>query len=54
MVFGAGVVSFGEEGRESLSDMGRMMSHYADIVVIRYPNAGSVDAFSKYATIPII
>jgi aspartate carbamoyltransferase catalytic subunit len=39
---------------ESLSDMGRMMSHYADIVVIRHPDIGSVDSFSKYATIPII
>lgn len=48
-----GLSSSAKKG-ESLSDMGRIMSHYADIVVIRHPDSGSVDAFSKYATIPII
>lgn len=39
---------------ESLSDMGRMVSNYCDIVVMRHPKIGSVAEFSKYATVPVI
>ena len=39
---------------ESLADMGRMMSYYADAIVIRHPVAGSVDSFASYASVPVI
>jgi aspartate carbamoyltransferase catalytic subunit len=39
---------------ETLSDMGRVMSGYCDIAVMRHPNAYSVDEFSRFATIPVI
>jgi aspartate carbamoyltransferase catalytic subunit len=39
---------------ETLCDMGRMISGYADIAVVRHPQAGSVTEFSTHSTIPII
>jgi len=39
---------------ETLSDMGQIMSNYADIVVIRHPQIGSTSEFAKNATVPII
>ena len=39
---------------ESLSDMGRIMSGYADIIVMRHPSAGSVAEFASRATVPVI
>ncbi len=39
---------------ETLEDMGRIISYYADIVVMRHPQIGSVTKFAKYATIPVI
>ena len=39
---------------ESLSDMGRVVSSYADIVVMRHPEKNSVEEFSKYSSIPVI
>lgn len=39
---------------ESLADMGRVVSAYADIIVIRHPMPGSVEAFSKFASVPTI
>jgi aspartate carbamoyltransferase catalytic subunit len=39
---------------ESLSDMGRIMSCYADIIAMRHPDAGSVAEFAKYSNVPVI
>ncbi len=39
---------------ESLSDMGQIISGYADIVVVRHPLAQSVAEFSSRSTIPVI
>ena len=39
---------------ETLADMGRIMSNYADIIVIRHPQIGSANEFAKNATVPII
>lgn len=39
---------------ESLADTFRMMSHYADIAVMRHPKEGSARAAAEYATIPVI
>lgn len=39
---------------ESLSDTGRVMSNYADIIAIRHDKANSAAEFSKYATVPVI
>lgn len=39
---------------ETLEDMGRIMSGYADMIVMRHPKELSVDAFAKYADVPII
>ncbi len=39
---------------ETLSDTGRMVSNYADIIVMRHPQNGSVAELAKYATIPVI
>ena len=39
---------------ESLSDMGRIIDKYADLIVIRHPEIGSVVEFSKYCSIPVI
>ncbi len=39
---------------ESLSDTGRVMSNYADIIAIRHDKANSAAEFAKYATVPVI
>jgi aspartate carbamoyltransferase catalytic subunit len=39
---------------ETLSDMGQIMSNYADIIVIRHPQIGSANEFAKNSTVPII
>jgi aspartate carbamoyltransferase catalytic subunit len=39
---------------ETLSDTGRIMSNYADIIVARHPEIGSIAELSKYATVPVI
>lgn len=39
---------------ESLADMGRVMSCYADLIVMRHSKIGSVAEFAKYATVPVI
>jgi aspartate carbamoyltransferase catalytic subunit len=39
---------------ESLCDTGRVVSNYADIIVMRHPRIGSVAEFARYATIPVI
>ena len=39
---------------ETLSDMGRIMSGYCDIAVLRHPTPQSVAKFSELATVPII
>ncbi len=39
---------------ESLADTGRMMSNYADVIVMRHPKIGSAEELAKYATVPVI
>lgn len=39
---------------ETLSDMGRIMSCYADLIVMRHAVEGSVAEFAKYANVPVI
>ncbi|MBH38517.1 aspartate carbamoyltransferase [bacterium] len=39
---------------ESLEDMGRVMSDYADIIVLRHPDINSMKAFSQHTTVPVI
>lgn len=39
---------------ETLSDTGRMISNYADFIVMRHPDTGSVAELSEYATVPVI
>lgn len=39
---------------ESLEDMGRVMSDYADIIVLRHPDIDSMKAFSQHTTVPVI
>ena len=39
---------------ETMADMSRVISCYADIVVMRHPDNGSVAEFAAQATIPII
>ncbi len=39
---------------ESLEDMGQVMSAYADIIVMRHPKKGSVEAFTKNCKLPVI
>ncbi len=39
---------------ETLSDMGRIVSGYSDIVVMRHPDSGGVKAFAEYSTVPVI
>ena len=42
------------EKGESLQDMGRILSGYADIVAMRHPDNGSVAAFASTANVPVI
>jgi aspartate carbamoyltransferase catalytic subunit len=46
--------SSSSEKGESLQDMGRILSAYADIVAVRHPGNGSVAAFSSAAEVPVI
>jgi len=39
---------------ESLEDMGRVMSDYADIIVLRHPEIDSMKAFSQHTSVPVI
>ena len=39
---------------ESLADMSRVMSKYANMIAMRHPEIGSVAEFSKYAEVPVI
>ncbi len=39
---------------ESLADMARVMSKYADLIAMRHPEIGSVAEFSKHAEVPVI
>ncbi len=39
---------------ESLSDMARIMSGYADMIVMRHPKEYSVASFAEYASVPVI
>lgn len=39
---------------ESLADMARIMSGYADMIVMRHPKEHSVSAFAEYASVPVI
>jgi aspartate carbamoyltransferase catalytic subunit len=46
--------SSSSEKGESLQDMGRILSGYADIVAMRHPENGSVAAFASTANVPVI
>jgi aspartate carbamoyltransferase catalytic subunit len=46
--------SSSSEKGESLEDMGRVLSGYADIVAMRHPVEGSVAAFASTANVPVI
>jgi aspartate carbamoyltransferase catalytic subunit len=46
--------SSSSEKGESLQDMGRILSGYADIVAMRHPLSGSVAAFASAASVPVI
>jgi len=46
--------SSSSEKGESLQDMGRILSGYADIVAVRHPGNGSVAAFASTANVPVI
>ena len=39
---------------ESLADTGRIVSNYADIIVMRHPKIGSVNEFAQFAHVPVI
>lgn len=39
---------------ESLSDMGRVVSSYGDVIIMRYPEKNSVIEFAKNTNIPVI
>lgn len=39
---------------ETLEDMGRILSGYADAVIIRHPELGSARRFASTATVPVI
>jgi aspartate carbamoyltransferase catalytic subunit len=46
--------SSSSEKGESLQDMGRILSGYADIVAMRHPDNGSVAEFASTASVPVI
>jgi aspartate carbamoyltransferase catalytic subunit len=46
--------SSSSEKGESLQDMGRILSGYADIVAMRHPVGGSVATFASTASVPVI
>lgn len=39
---------------ESLADTARVISEYADVIVMRHPDQGAVADFAKHASIPVI
>src|SRR5690606_38046 len=39
---------------ESLYDTGRVMSGYSDVIVMRHPQAGSVEEFARASRVPVI
>lgn len=39
---------------ESLADTARVVSCYADVIVMRHPDKGAVAEFAEYATVPVI
>jgi len=39
---------------ESLEDMGRVMSDYSDIIVLRHPDIDSMNLFTQHTTVPVI
>lgn len=39
---------------ESLEDTGRIVSSYADIIVVRHPQEGSAAQLARYAEVPVI
>ena len=39
---------------ETLADMARIMSGYADVIVMRHPKENSVASFAEYASVPVI
>jgi len=39
---------------ESLEDAGRIMSGYADIIVLRHEEIGSAERFARYSDVPVI
>lgn len=39
---------------ESLEDTARVIAEYADVIVMRHPEQGSVAAFAEYSTVPVI
>lgn len=39
---------------ESLADTARVISEYADVIVMRHPEQGSVAAFAEHANVPVI
>jgi aspartate carbamoyltransferase catalytic subunit len=46
--------SSSSEKGESLEDMGRILSGYADIIAMRHPVGGSVAEFANTANVPVI
>ena len=42
------------KGDESLKDTARVLSEYADILMIRTSSHKNLEEFSKYSTIPVI
>ena len=58
---GGSVLSFSPEGtragqgwNESLGDTARVMNGYADAIVMRHPEVGSLREYASYSTIPVI
>jgi aspartate carbamoyltransferase catalytic subunit len=39
---------------ETLTDTGRIVSNYADIIIVRHPETGSVAELAKYSSVPVI
>jgi len=49
-----GTISSSVKKGETLQDMGRVMSSYADIIVIRHPKPNSVAEFATFSKVPVI
>lgn len=39
---------------ESIADTSRVVSGYTDVLVVRHPDAGSVEEFSKHSVVPVL